>query len=193
MNVTMGSGVQTIDEYAFSNCSSLNTIEIGKSVETIQQFAFENCIELNTIEIPPSVRTIGLYCFKGCSNLQAVTFNEGLKTISGGAFMGCPIKELVIPDSVTSILTYNYQYVGNYYVGDSYDGAFEGCTKLTSVTIGKGITSIERETFNGCTSLSTITFTGTVEQWNALSFGTDWRANVPATKVICSDGEVALN
>ena len=189
-NVDMGTGVQTIKEYAFSGCAALEGIIIGSSVKTIEQYAFINCVELKGIEFPGNVESIGAHCFEGCSKLESVSFNEGLKTIYGGAFIGCPIKELVIPNSVTSISTRHYNN-GN--GRDFYYGAFEGCTKLVSVVIGNGITSIEREMFFDCSALSSITFTGTMEEWNALTLGIDWCYNVPATKVVCSDGEVALN
>ena len=182
--VTIGNKVESIGVNAFYGCTSLDQVIIGSSVKKIEANAFENCTSLSSIEIPASVQSIGLFCFQSCSKLETVTFNEGLQTISSGAFQGCPIKELVLPNSVTEINSYHYY--------DHY-GAFEDCKKLTTVTLGKGITSIERELFKNCTSLSTITFTGTVEQWSSLTLGTDWRANVPATKVVCSDGEVALN
>ena len=102
--------------------------------------------------------------------------------------MGCPVTEIKIPDSVTTISTYVYSSYPTL-----YDGAFEDCSKLTSVVIGSGLTQIDRENFRECSALSSITFTGTMEEWNALTLGIDWCYNVPATKVICSDGEVVLN
>ena len=55
---------------------------------------------------------------------------------------GQEVKDLVIPDNVTSI---------------SY-GAFYGCSGLTSVTIGKGITSIHNYAFNDCSGITSLTF-----------------------------------
>ncbi len=50
------------------------------------------------------------------------------------------IKKVVINNGVTSI----------------GDGAFQGCTELTSVTIGNGVTSIGEEAFIGCTGLTSV-------------------------------------
>ena len=72
------------------------------------------------------------------------------------------------------------------------DLAFEGCIALTTVTMGKNVATISQGAFANCTVLISLTFTSTMEQWNRFSFGTNWRKGVPATKVICSDGEVAL-
>ena len=54
--------------------------------------------------------------------------------------------------------------------------AFYRCTNLTSITIPNSVTSIDRDAFYYCTSLKTINYTGTEEQWNAISKGTDWNA-----------------
>ena len=107
---------------------------------------------------------------------------EGRKvtSIGAGAFEGCDgLTSVTIGDSVTSI-------------GDS---AFWGCSGLISIVIPDSVTTFYDRPFYNCTSLVDIRFKGTMEQWNAIdkaSFWGDWNANVPATKVICSDGEVAL-
>ena len=70
--------------------------------------------------------------------------------------------------------------------------AFNNCTRLTSITIPDSVTSIGEEAFYNCSGLESITFGGTVVQWNAISKGIGWKYNVPATKVVCSDGSVKL-
>lgn len=67
------------------------------------------------------------------------------------------------------------------------DSAFNGCTSLTSVNIPSSAT-IDENAFGNCTSLTNITYGGTKEQWNLLIFGNNWKTNVPATGVTCSDG-----
>ena len=52
--------------------------------------------------------------------------------------------------------------------------AFSSCKGLTSITISEGVTSIDDSAFSYCTSLKTINYTGTEEQWNAISKGTNW-------------------
>ena len=65
--------------------------------------------------------------------------------------------EIIIPSSVTyKSVPYSVTSIG--------DGAFAGCTGLTSVTIPNSVTSIGKDAFNGC-SINTINFTGTLEDW----------------------------
>lgn len=83
---------------------------------------------------------------------------------------------ITIPDSVTSI----------------DHSTFYGCTSLASVVIENSVISIGDYAFYGCESLEHIQFVGTVEQWNAISFGEAWNYNVPVEQVFCSDGVVPL-
>lgn len=69
---------------------------------------------------------------------------------------------------------------------------FAGCSNLTSITIPSSVTTIDDRAFSSCSTLNSITFEGTIQQWNAISKGRSWNYNVPATYVQCSDGQVTL-
>ena len=95
--------------------------------------AFSDCSSLTSIEIPASVETIEATAFSDCSKLATVTFEKGslLKIIGGGysssyyygAFLGCSsLTSIEIPASVETIEA----------------TAFKRCSKLTTVTFEKG-------------------------------------------------------
>ena len=50
------------------------------------------------------------------------------------------------------------------------DGAFSGCTGLTSVTIGNSVTSIGNSAFNGCSGLTSITIPNSVTSIGMMAF-----------------------
>lgn len=49
---------------------------------------------------------------------------------------------------------------------------FFTCTNMKSIVIPKSVTNIYYGAFNSCTSLTDVYYTGTAEQWNAITIGT---------------------
>lgn len=88
---TILNSVTSIGDYAFSDCSSLTSVEIPNSVTTIGQYAFECCSNLTSVTIPNSVTHIGYYAFSECSNLTSITSYisaNKLFVIDGDVFQG---------------------------------------------------------------------------------------------------------
>ena len=160
-SVTIPNSVTSIGEYAFVACSGLTSVTIGNSVESIGKSAFNGCSGLTSVTIPNSVESIGYDAFNSCSGLTSVHISDiaAWCNIDFAFFTSNPlyyahhlylngeeVKDLVIPNSVTSI--------GDY--------AFRGCSGLTSVTIGNSVTSIGAEAFMGCSGLTSVTIPNSV-------------------------------
>jgi len=110
--------VTSIGNSAFSNCSSLTSIDIPDGVTSIEDSAFRNCSSLTSIDIPDGVMNIGHSAFYNCSSLTSVSIPNGVAAINMYAFYSCvSLQEIFIPDRVTSIGIY----------------AFKGCSSLTDV------------------------------------------------------------
>ena len=83
---TIPSSVTSIVDYAFQNCSSLQSIIIPSSATSIGNWAFMNCSSLQSITIPESVTSIGNLAFSRCSSLQSITIPESVTSIGTQAF-----------------------------------------------------------------------------------------------------------
>ena len=146
-SVEIPSSVTSIGDSAFDGCSSLASVIFaeGSRLEIIWYSAFNGCSSLDSVEIPSSVTSIGDMVFFGCSSLDSVTFQDGSQLASIGilAFRGCSnLDSVEIPSSVTSI-------------GDM---AFRGCRGLDSVTFqaGSQLEIIGNYAFYECSELSTV-------------------------------------
>lgn len=194
-----GQQVTSIGTHAFMN-NSARSITIPNTVKTIEAYAFSGCSRLVTVVIPNGVQSISYYCFKSCGSLESVTIPDSVTHIDHSAFWGCvSLKTVILPDSGIQIGAYAFKGCTSLRSIDIPDGmtkidnaTFYGCTKLTTVTIPSSVAKIMPEAFGACTSLTCINFEGTVEQWNAIYFGSGWKHKVPATEVICSNGTVSL-
>ena len=193
-------GVTSIRDKAFYGCTSLTSVVIPDSVTSIGYKAFYDCDSLTSIEIPDSVTSIGSGAFEFCDGLTSVVIGNGVTIIGEDAFSFCDsLTSVVIPDSVTSIGSYafyNCDGLTSVLIGNSVTSigfqSFYGCTSLTSVVIPNGVKTIGSYAFEYCYILTSITFEGTKAQWNVIAKGYRWNYNVPATQVVCSDGNVAI-
>ena len=68
-SVYIPGSVKEIENGAFSNCYTLETVIISEGVEIIGENAFEQCLSLQKVIIPESVKEIGANAFYGVGSV----------------------------------------------------------------------------------------------------------------------------
>ena len=73
MDLIIPDGVTTINDYAFTKCYSLTSVNIPDSVTSIGDWAFANCSGLTKVTIGTGVTEIGINTFYYCRDLNSIT------------------------------------------------------------------------------------------------------------------------
>ena len=165
-----GSSLVNIDNLAFLDCLSLETIDLSNTIflKKIGIKAFENCASLVSMTLPASIVQIGNEAFRGCISLIDFVFNldSTITSIDDNVFRDCDSLEIInLPNTITSIsnsafencfsiqnisLPFELQSLGH--------SVFKNCISLTSVHIPIGVEALPESTFSGCENLSLVTF-----------------------------------
>lgn len=194
-----GTQMTTIPEGAFWKCANLFTddltdglrmVYIGKGVTTIEAGAFTGCDALKTVFISDTVTNISSEgVFSYCDSLDSIIIdaaNPVYKTSADNRFIIGKTNNslLFVPSSTESLIVPDGIEVINEEVCSGYDN-------LKSVTIPVSVKEIGQRAFVACEYLNSMTYEGTMEQWNAITFGEYWNYNaVRLDYVQCADGYI---
>lgn len=175
-NVDLPAQLRRIGNDAFYGCYKLAGIQFPETLAEIWGWAFGDCASLTNVVFPDGLTTLGTLAFGGCELLTKVTFPRNLSALYGGVFASCTnLTHFDIAPGNTnyyvqngavytaagdSLVIYCPGLHGDFQVPDSVRqlnaDAFDGCVGLTSVSLGKNITTIGRGAFWGCSSLTNI-------------------------------------
>ena len=158
--------LQSIDSWAFEECTSLEVINLPKSVKSIADRAFADCTRLRDFTVNGASVSVDETAFSGCKGISditvkstnqvkyfprkyitTVTLIDGATTIGKSAFSSCSsLEEVAIPDTVTAIKA----------------NAFKGCKLIKWLTIPKEVETIADSAFSGCESLTLMVYNKSV-------------------------------
>ena len=143
--------ITSIGNETFGNCSKLTSIKIPKNVVSIGDSkiteatsgAFSGCSSLSAVTFAEgsALKQIGNYTFTSCGLLKAVALPSTLEKIGVGAFRACDLKEITIPNGVTTIAP----------------ETFWSNASLSKVTLSPETVSINFKAFAACKALTSIT------------------------------------
>ena len=155
----------------FNGCSSLNSVSFAEGITSVLSHLFENCNGLREISIPDSVTEIGEKAFKNCRNLASVSLGNNLDSIYESAFESTAISTLSLPNRLTRLDRKAFANCSNLQhvsipatlttttygtTSDDWNGPFNGCSSLNSVSFAEGVTSILSHLFENCNGIREI-------------------------------------
>ncbi len=177
--ITLPDNLKEVGENIFIDCTKLQTINIGKNLFNLDGTVFGGCESLTTINVSPenpyltvtndkalynsdlttlislpaasgttsiilpeSVTSISAKAFYKNTNISSITFNNKLESIGDNAFDGSSITKAILPDNLKTI-------------GIS---AFNNCSSLKEVYIGKNVNEIKMNTFSNCVNMTELEF-----------------------------------
>lgn len=145
--------LEEIGAEAFYGCESLTSVEFGRRLITVGAKAFMNT-NLSSVNIPPSVQSLGNYAFRDCG-IKQIYFEDGTYPVKiGEDAIGCDNLEYLYLGRDFSFNPATFKMLKKLEVGNLVskipDTSFKNSLRLTSVSIGSGLTEIGNEAFKYC-------------------------------------------
>ncbi len=186
VNLTIGSSVTRIPNYAFSECSRITgnltlpntlvyignyafnwcsgytgSLTIPNLVTYIGSHAFHECSGFTgALTVPNATTTIGDYAFYHCSQISELTLGTGVQTIGSRAFWYCPSLATVHfnPTNCTEMYsqTATYYDYASVFNANNSTGISSIVPPIVTLTIGNNVTRIPDYAFRNCTNLTSI-------------------------------------
>ena len=194
------------DSSPFDGNQVVQSITVSSGITKIGNKIFADCDNLKTVSLPDTVTSIGESVFAIFEDmvgvvrgLEEITIPASVKSIGKWAFSGTKLTEIIIPASVTEIGDYVFRDCAKLKtarIDSSLIGSFmfTSCSALSSLTISAKCKSIGANVITYCSSLETITYEGTIAQWNAIQKPNNWMSsgqhyyNDYLKKIQCTDG-----
>jgi len=146
-SVHFSESLTSIGKYAFSCCKSLESITLPEDMElssltSIEEGAFRECVSLKEIILPDKVNNIARSAFYRCTSLVSINIPKSLRVIAEFTFYECKsLSSIKLHDNIISI----------------EDFAFYGCGIVGDVRLPENIECVGECAFNNCTSVLTVT------------------------------------
>ena len=188
-NIIFECHVEKLSNSMFQQCIALENFSIPRGVVELGNSVFYRCTSLSYVFIPSTVEKFGNGVFTYTPQDIIIEFEEGSSFVEKDMYIYNPdltylivyignSDSIQIIDSVTDISsgafqsreirTVTFQNEKNIASIGSY--AFEGCSKLESITIPSNLKTINEYTFSSCSSLKQITIPQTLETIQQFAF-----------------------
>lgn len=178
-NIVLPKSVKSIWQFAFKDCSYLESIDLG-NIKYIGQGVFQNCTSLNKIVFPDSLEEIeGNYMFSGCTNLTEIVLPEKPLSMAytflnesayyddpanwedGVLYVGAFL--ITVGDDFKDKTSYSVK-PGTICIADNAFNKSYLTGKLASVTLPDGLKEIGMQAFYYCSMLSSVNIPQSVQR-----------------------------
>ncbi|MEE1064729.1 MAG: leucine-rich repeat domain-containing protein, partial [Acutalibacteraceae bacterium] len=166
--------VVIIKRGAFAYSENLRHVVLHNNIIEMETNVFQGS-GIEYIDIPESLTAIPDYTFDDCGDLAAIAIHATITSVGVAAFRRCTsLKTVHLPDSITSIGKEAFRFSGIETITlpkgltTIESSVFHYCENLISVEIPVSVTKIENAFYYGNNSLTDIYYHGTEEQWNAI-------------------------
>lgn len=152
----------SIPASTFNNCPALKVVTLS-GVTSIGDYAFKNCTALATVSGSSSVTSIGASAFAGCSALKDFTFSRNLTAIGNYAFAysGLTAADLAGSTKLDTIGNWAFSHCSTMTKAtlpnslSAYpEGLFFDCSALHSVVAPNDVTVMNDYAFKGTSNLN---------------------------------------
>ena len=167
--------LKTIGSSSFCGLSNLQEITFHEGLETIKGQAFNDCPLVKNLVLPSTLTSMTFSFYNSVLESlvmggENVGFTQGGSGIGGMSAKNMTIRGGTINTSAFSGYTNIENVILDGSVKWNRGGQFQRCTKLVSVSIGNGITSIPGNCFSGCSSLNNVILPDSIETLGESSF-----------------------
>ena len=197
----VGNLVENIPASSFIERSKLKSLTLGSGLKSIEEKAFSGCTSLTEVIIPPSVETIGASAFAYNSALASIIMGHSVQTIGAKAFDRCPAQTVRITAQTPPTAPNNTfsTYSGKLYLQgeEAYDAYYDAYTcwdRFDSYLMIEptGIKSDSDTKINGNPG-DTFQLTATLMPENVTLPQIFWRSTNPAIATVDGNGLVTLH
>lgn len=138
----------TVVSITHASNRGLVSITLPETVVSIGEKAFYELPNLTTVNFPASLKSIGAQAFEYCRSLRNATLPHNVSYIGREAFNSTDLREIHVPNSVTTIER----------------GAYAGCENLITATFSASVSRLENAMFSQCKSLTTVNLTHSITE-----------------------------
>ena len=196
----------TSHDSVFYQNGQIKEIVLSNGITGLGDRLFYHCANAETVSLPATLTSIGDSAFAQedaaigyTAGLISVTIPQAVTAIQSYAFYHTAIAEVTVPASVKTWGKYVFSDCTKLKTArvacDSIGSfAFTRCTALSNLTISANCKTFGQNMLTYCESLKTITYEGTIAQWNAITKPVNWMSsgehsyNNYLKKIQCVDG-----